>query len=202
MTKPYDRAYFDRWYRDPRSRLRTAGDVARKVRMVLGIAEHVLERPVRSVLDVGCGEGTWQPVLAALRPTARYTGVDDSPYVVRRFGRRRSIRRGSFGALERARLAARYDLIVVCDVLHYLADQEVERGLAFLAPRLEGVAFLEAYTSADDIDGDRHGFRRRSPGRYRRWFRGAGLVPVGMHCYVGAEMKDALTALELARAWR
>lgn len=199
MAKQYDKAYFDRWYRDPRSRLRTAADVARKVRMVLGIAEQVLERPVRTVLDVGCGEGTWQPVLKRLRPGLRYTGVDDSEYAVRRFGRSRHIRRGSIGSLDEARLAARYDLIVVCDVLHYLGDAEIARGLEFLAPRLEGVAYLEAYTSSDDIDGDKHGLQRRSAARYLKLIGAAGLVPIGMHCYVGEEMKEALTALELAR---
>jgi SAM-dependent methyltransferase len=197
MAKQYDRKYFDRWYRDPRSRLRSAGDVARKVHMVLAMAEHVLERRVRTVLDVGCGEGTWQPVLRRLRPGVSYTGVDESEYVVRRFGARRHIRRGSFGRLEAARLRARYDLIVVCDVLHYLDDVAVRRGLAFLAPRLEGLAYLEAYTSNDAIEGDKHDFRRRPAAAYRHMFRAAGFAPIGMHCYVGEEMKDALTALEL-----
>lgn len=198
MAKHYDRAYFDRWYRDPRSRIRTVADVARKVRLVLGVAEQVLERPVRTVLDVGCGEGTWQPILKRLRPGIGYTGVDDSEYAVRRFGKSRHIRRGRFGELEHARLKERYDLVVVCDVLHYLDDAEIRRGLAFLSPRIEGLAYLEAYTSADPIDGDKHGLKRRSPARYLRLIRGAGLTPVGMHCYVGEEMKDALTALELA----
>jgi SAM-dependent methyltransferase len=199
MPKQYDRAYFDRWYRDPRSRLRTAADVARKVGMVIGVAEHVLERPARTVLDVGCGEGTWQPVLRRMRPGLRYTGVDDSDYAVRRFGKSRHIRPGRLGELEHARLAERYDVIVVCDVLHYLDEPEIRRGLAFLAPRLEGVAYLEAYTSADPIDGDKTGLRRRSPAAWRRLFRRAGLWPVGMHCYVGEEMRAALTALELSR---
>ncbi len=195
--KAYDRAYFDRWYRHPATRLRTAGDVERKVRMVLGVAEHVLERPARSVLDVGCGEAVWQPVLARIRPGLRYTGVDSSEYVVRRFGKARHVRRGSFGALDQVRLADRYDVIVVCDVLHYLPTADIRRGLAELAPRLEGVAFLEAYTAADDIDGDKHGFHRRAASAYRRLMRDAGLVPIGMQCYVGEEMRDALTALEV-----
>lgn len=195
--KSYDRAYFDRWYRDPRSRLRAAADVARKVRMVLGIAEHVLDRPVRSVLDVGCGEAPWRRILRRLRPGLRYTGVDASPYVVRRFGARRNIRLGRFGRLEAADLANRYDLIVCCDVLHYVPATEARAGLAFLADRIEGVAFLEAYTSADDIEGDRHGFLRRTPAAYRRLLREARLAPVGLQCYVPVELADALTALEL-----
>lgn len=198
-AKRYDKDYFDRWYRRPGSRLRTAADVTRKVSMVVAIAEQVLERPVTSVLDVGCGEGTWQPILKRLRPRASYTGIDSSDYAVRRFGRRRNIRLGTFGDLEAAGLSDRYDLIVVCDVLHYLSGRDIAAGLAALSPRLEGVAFLEAYTSADDIDGDKQGFYHRGPERYRRLFRNAGLASIGMHCYVGQEMRDALTALEFGR---
>jgi len=71
--------------------------VARKVRLVVGIAESLLERPIRSVLDVGCGEGAWRAHLRRLRPAVRYTGVESSAYAVRRFGRRRGIRQGTFG---------------------------------------------------------------------------------------------------------
>ena len=99
MTKRYDQAYFDRWYRDPAHRMWARADVERKVRMVLGVAEYVLDRSVRSVLDVGCGEGSWQPVLTRLRPRVRYQGVDDSAYAVAKFGKRRNIRRGTVGGL-------------------------------------------------------------------------------------------------------
>jgi SAM-dependent methyltransferase len=194
--KAYDRAYFDRWYRHPHSRIWTPGEVARKVRLALAAAEVVLGRPVRSVLDVGCGEGSWQRALARLRPLATYTGVDPSAYVVRRFGKRRHIRQGSFGHLEQVRLRQAYDLIVACDVLHYLPAADVIRGLAFLAPRTRGVAYLEAYTSADDISGDRTGMQRRSPAAWRRMMRAAGFLACGLHLYVSAPIAGDLVALE------
>lgn len=183
--KRYDRAYFDRWYRDPRHRVRTAAALRREVAMVVGIAEHVLERPLRSVLDVGCGEGAWQPVLRRLRPAARYTGVEPSEYAVRRFGARRGIVRGSLATLDEALPREPVDLVLCSDVLHYVRAAELERGLAQLRPRIAGVAYLPLLTSADDFDGDRRGWLRRSPSWYRDLFARHDLVSCGMSCWVG-----------------
>ncbi len=164
--------------------------------MVVGITEHLLGRKIRSVLDVGCGEGVWQPILQQLRPGSRYAGVDASEYVVRRFGKRRNIRLGTFGDLDAVGLADGYDLIVACDVLHYLRAPELSRGLAVIARHLDGVAYLEAYTRADEIDGDMDGFLRRTPKAYRRLFQQAGLLSVGLQCYVNDETGPILMALE------
>lgn len=196
MTKRYDKSYFDKWYRDPGSRMWARADVERKVRMALGVAEYVLDRKVRSVLDVGCGEGTWQVILKRMRPTIRYTGVDDSAYVVERFGKRRGIRRGRLGSLAALELEGPFDLVVCCDVLHYVATPELRTGLAVIADLALGPCYLEAYTSADDVAGDHGYFQRRSPTVYRRLFREAGFVPVGPHCYVEKKMAHMLVALE------
>ena len=198
MTAPkvYDEAYFRRWYHDPAQRVITPEAVARKVRLVVGIAESLLEHPIRSVLDVGCGEGAWRAHLRRLRPTVRYTGVESSAYAVRRFGRRRGIRHGTFGTLDEVRLAGEYDLIVVCDVLQYVPEGELATGLRAIAARLGGVTYLEAYATEDAIEGDRGAWHHRSAEQYRRHFRRAGLTPVGMHCYVGPALVDRTVALE------
>jgi SAM-dependent methyltransferase len=194
--KLYDAAYFDRWYRDPRSRVISRGDRVRKVRMVVGIAEYVLERSLRSVLDVGCGEGAWQPILLRLRPGIRYVGVDPSPYVLRRFGRSRNLRPGRLEDLDELDFRGRFDLIVCSDVLHYLAPRELDRGLRHLRARLGGVAYLDFFTAADGFMGDRRGFRSRFPGYYRKLLRRIGLVPCGMQCYVPRELAAQAPALE------
>ncbi len=202
MTAPkvYDEAYFRRWYHDPAQRVITPEAVARKVRLVVGIAESLLERPIRTVLDVGCGEGAWRAHLRRLRPAVRYTGVESSEYAVRRFGRLRGIRHGSFGALGEVRLAAAYDLIVVCDVLQYVPEGELAIGLRAIAERLSGVTYLEAYATEDAIEGDLGAWHHRSAEQYRRHFRRAGLTPVGMHCYVGPALADRTVALERGQA--
>jgi len=196
-AKQYDQRYFDKWYRHPRHRIASAAELKRKVSLVVSLTEVILERPIRSMLDVGCGEGRWQPVLARLRPRARYLGIDPSPYVVRRFGRRRNIRLGRFEQLEAAGLDHRYDLIVCSDVLHYVNRRQMVRGLSSLVALMDGLACLEVFTSADDIEGDRQGFRRRSASAYRTIFREAGLVPCGMQCYVRKEDAAWLDALAL-----
>jgi SAM-dependent methyltransferase len=202
MTAPkvYDEAYFRRWYHDPAQRVITPEAVARKVRLVVGIAESLLERPIRTVLDVGCGEGAWRAHLRRLRPAVRYTGVESSEYAVRRFGRLRGIRHGTFGALGEVRLAAAYDLIVVCDVLQYVPEGELAIGLRAIAERLSGVTYLEAYATEDAIEGDLGAWHHRSAEQYRRHFRRAGLTPVGMHCYVGPALADRTVALERGQA--
>lgn len=198
--KTYDRAYFDRWYRDPKARVATAESIGRKVHLVVSVAESLLLRPVRSVLDIGCGEGTWRAPLKKLRPSIRYVGVDSSDYAIARFGKRRGIRRGTFGglgAIERS-LRGPFDVIVCCDMLQYVPAGELHAGLASVAALLGGVAYLEAYTSGDSIEGDRRGWHNRSAAQYRRAFRTAGFTSVGMHCWVGAGLQSSTAELERA----
>src|SRR4051812_29476109 len=94
--KAYDRAYYDRWYRNPRTKIATAAGLRRKVHLAVSAAEFMLARPIESVLDVGCGEGSWRAPLLRLRPGIEYQGIEASDYVVSRFGRRRNIRLGTF----------------------------------------------------------------------------------------------------------
>src|SRR3546814_1857262 len=89
MSKQYDADYFQRWYRSGgiggRQRL------ARKVALAVATAEYHLERPLRTVLDIGCGEGAWRAPLLKLRPGAQYLGFDSSEYAITRYGRHRNL---------------------------------------------------------------------------------------------------------------
>ncbi len=198
MTKRYDQAYFDRWYRDPHHRVNTPAGVRRKVRLVLSVAEVLLERPVRRVLDIGCGEAPWRSHLLDERPKVEYVGVDSSAYVVERFGRTRGIRHGTFGTLGAIDLAGRFDLVVCCDVLQYVPAVELGPGLRAVEALLDGVAYLEAFTNADELEGDKRHWHQRTPAWYRHAFRDAGLTAVGMHCLVGERLRHATLALERA----
>lgn len=196
--KRYDAAYFDRFYRRPRTRVHSAGDVRRKVHLAVSAAEFMLERPITSVLDIGAGEGAWQPVLARMRPAASYLGVEPSEYAVRRYGKRRNLRLGRFDALDEAKVRGRFDLVVCADVMNYLSSAELRRGLSQIATRLRGLAYLEIYTSDDELEGDLGGIDLRAPAYYRRALRAAGLRPCGMHCYVGDRVEHRVTAMEAA----
>jgi len=194
MPSSYGKAYFDKWYRDPRHRVSTPYTLARKAMLAVAVAEYYLDRPVRTALDVGCGEGQWRPALKKLRPDIRYAGIDPSPYAVRRFGKRRNIFLGSFGELPR--LAASYDLIICSDALYYVPDDELIIGLEILVQHLAGVAFLEAYPAETKLDGDTDGMFPRSAAFYRKVLRHAGLISCGSHCYVGPALHERVTELE------
>jgi 2-polyprenyl-3-methyl-5-hydroxy-6-metoxy-1,4-benzoquinol methylase len=199
-AKQYDARYFERWYR--RSNVGVGGRefVARKVRLAVAATEYLLGRALANVLDVGCGEGAWRAQLKKLRPNVRYTGVDSSAYAVKRYGRTRNIRRAGVGELETADLVGPYDLVVCADVLHYVPTAEVRRGLEAMHLLCGGVAFIEAFTSADAIEGDRAAFQMRTPAAYRALLREAGFVPLALHLYATHELSRALVALERGTA--
>lgn len=199
-SKVYDQAYFDQWYRNPRFAVVNREVLRRRVALALCAAEYLLERPVRTVLDVGCGEGAWRAELRRLRPGVRYLGLDTSDYALQRHGTRRNLRRGSVGDFAELNLRGPYDLIVCSDVLHYVETPELRRGLREMSALLGGVAFLEFFCAEDDVEGDRAGLMPRSAAEYQRLLRAAGLYPVGLHCYVGREVHAGLTKFE--RAWR
>jgi SAM-dependent methyltransferase len=194
--KRYDKRYFERWYRGTRTRVHSPDDVERKVRLAVAAAEFMLGREIVSVLDVGAGEGAWQPILRRLRPEVRYLGVDPSEYAVRKFGTRRNLVRGSLDALDEAPLRGRFDLVVCADVLNYVSASALRRGIAQIAGRLRGVAYLEIYTSDDELTGDLHAIGLRPPAYYRRLLREAGLIRCGMHCYASESIASSVTAME------
>jgi SAM-dependent methyltransferase len=194
--KAYDRAYFDRWYRDPSDRVATADVLRRKVRLAVSVAEFLLGRPIRTVVDVGCGEASWLPVLRSLRRNVRYVGVESSAYALERFGRERNIRRGTLGTLDRLRLPRRVDLVVCADVLQYVGTREIERGLAAIQRMLTGVAYIEAFTTIDGMEGDRDGWHDRTAADYRRLFSRARLTQCGPYCFTNLNRLNGLNEFE------
>ena len=195
MEKQYDRAYFDRWYRG--AGLGGPQRLARKVALAVATAEYHLERPIRTVLDIGCGEGAWRAPLLKLRPKVAYLGFDSSQYAIERHGARRNLHWARFADFEHLRPCPPADLVICADVLHYLPAREIDRGLAGLAELCGGVAFLETFTRQDETVGDEDGFLRRPAAFYRGRFQAVGLRPLGSHCWLSPALADGATALEL-----
>ena len=160
--KEYDREYYRRWYRDPSTRIGTAETARRKARLAVSAAEFMLARPIESVLDVGCGDGLWLAAINKLRPRIKYVGVDPSEYVVQRLGRRHDVRLGTMGELARLKFKKPFDLIVCADVIQYVANEDLRRGLAEIRRLTGGVAYIEAFTVEDNMEGDRDGWIDRS----------------------------------------
>lgn len=199
MTKNYDRAYFDRWYRNSKHERDSRALLERKVHMAVSLAEYYLERPIRSVLDVGCGEAVWRAPLLKLRPKLEYRGVDSSEYAVTRFGRSRNIAFADFGQLEQLRFGAPVDLLVCSDVMHYIQDAELKRGLKGFSELCGGLAFLELWSKEDDIVGDKIGFIERPAAWYRKQFSKAGFMACGSHSYLSENLQMSAASLEVLR---
>ena len=194
--KSYDRDYFERWYRDPDDRVSTRDSLERKARLAIAVTEFLIGRRIRTILDVGCGEAPWFPIVRRLRPNASYTGIDSSDYVLERFGAERNIRRGTLGELGRMRLRRDVDLIICADVLQYVDTPELERGLRTIRRLLGGVAYIEAFATEDRMEGDRAGWHERTATQYRRLFRRVGLTQCGPYCYTNLDELDMLNAFE------
>jgi SAM-dependent methyltransferase len=193
--KRYDRAYFDKWYRN--EQVNAPAEVRRKAALAVAAAEYFLQRDLRSVLDIGCGEGAWLPHLRALRPRVKYLGLDPSTYAVQQFGRTRNIQLAAFGDLPSLRLKRTFDLIVCSDVLHYVEEAEIKAGVREIVRLCEGVAYLEVLTEEDDIVGDLEGLIARPASWYRRVFTRAGMVHVAPYIWLGTSMQPIASALEV-----
>ena len=197
MTKHYDRAYFDRWYRKDAAGIGRGALLQRKAALAVAMAEHYLERPLRSVLDVGCGEGAWRAPLLKLRPKLDYMGVDSSEYAIARHGAMRNLRLARFAQLEQLRFGAPADLLVCSDVLHYVPAAELRRGLSGFSELCDGLAWIEVYCRNDPVEGDEHGFVRRSAAFYRRAIANAGFTACGSNGYLAPSLAADAVALEV-----
>lgn len=195
--KQYDAAYFEKWYRDPAHRVKSPSEFARQVDFVLHAAEWVLQRRVRTVLDVGCGEGQWGVALRAQRPTLSYTGVDVSEFAVSRYGTRRRLIQGGITDLDALfPETRRFDLVLSVGMLNYLAADTLREGLTQVARRTGGMAYLELFARGDELEGDTDWPPLKPPAWYRTVLTTAGFAPIGMHCYITRHDIDRVAAME------
>lgn len=144
-TEIFDRAYYARYYENPRTRVTDAAQVGRLAGFVCGYLGY-LGVNVRRVLDLGCGIGLWREPLAAHYPGARYQGVEYSAYLCEQYG----WTRGSAVDFQ-SRVA--FDLVVCQGVLPYLTTNDARLALANLATLCRGALYLEAVTSEDFDEG-------------------------------------------------
>jgi SAM-dependent methyltransferase len=137
----FDRAYYQRHYRNRRTRVGDLDDLMRLGNFVAAYLRY-LEQPVATALDFGCGLGHWQHVVRRHFPRARYTGVELSRYLCETYG----WQRGSvvdWAAEEPA------DLVICHGVLQYLDAAHARLAIRNLARNCRGALFLEAVTRED-----------------------------------------------------
>lgn len=165
----FDRAYYDRFYRDPSTRVSDLGAVRKLARLVAAWTDY-LEVPVRHILDVGCGLGHWRTAARTLWPRARWHGVEFSEHLCRRHG----WTQGSIVDFDPLATLGRatFDLVICQGVLQYLDDRDAATALRNLARWSHGAMYFEALTRQD---WERHCDRTRTDGavhlRTGAWYR-------------------------------
>jgi len=155
----YRRHYFDR-----RTRVVTRADMARRADLVAAFARHG-ELRVRSILDVGCGLGLMRRQLLRSFPRARYTGLEVSEYLCRRYG----WEQGSAADFDPGRT---YDLVVCYDVLQYLDARAAAAAIRNLGRLCAGVLHFGALTQEDwDLNCNQRTTDRNVHMRPGAWYR-------------------------------
>jgi len=134
-------AFYERFYENPRTRVTTRGEMARRATAVAALVQQ-LELPVRRILDAGCGLGLMRPTLLKAFRGASYTGIEVSEHLCERHG-------WTQASLASYRPRGRFDLVVCYDVLQYMTDREAVRALANLGRICRGALYCVAPTRED-----------------------------------------------------
>lgn len=137
----FDAGFYERYYRDPQTRVASPEDARRLGRFVCAYAAY-LGFHVRRVLDAGCGLGHMQDAVREFFPRARYVGLETSAYLCRRHG-------WTHGNVADYAPRAPFDLVICHDVLQYLPDREAPRALANLARLCRGALYFSVLTAED-----------------------------------------------------
>lgn len=163
MRRRFDKAYYDRFYRDPATRAVTPAAARRQAAFIAAYLRY-LEVPVDRIADIGCGVGTTLRALARQYPRADTVGVEVSDYLCQRYG-------WTAGSVVDFASAAPFDLVICNDVLAYLNAADCARAITNLASLTCGALFLSVLTTddADRIDTARTD-PRQTP-RAAAWYR-------------------------------
>ena len=137
----FDRAYYDRWYRNDETRTFMTEYTPVIVRFVLAYLDY-LEVEVKTVLDAGCGLGHWGTALKNLDRDVRYHGLETSDYLCRELGWER-------GSIADYQAEEPFDLVVCQGVLQYLSDAECKAAIDNLATLCSQALYLEVLTRRD-----------------------------------------------------
>jgi SAM-dependent methyltransferase len=156
--------FYKRFYLDPKTRVVTRAEMRRRADLLAAFVRHG-ELPVRSILDVGCGLGLMRQALLRHFPTARYTGLEVSEYLCRKYG-------WVQGSAATFRSKQTYDIVVCYDVMQYLAAREAAAALRNLALLCRGVLHFGALTREDwDLYCDQGRTDRSVHVRPATWYR-------------------------------
>lgn len=194
MNPSFDKSYYDRFYKDPSTRVASDEETARLVRFVCAWLTY-LDVPIKRILDMGCGLGLWQPELNKAFPKASYTGVEVSEYVAKRHG-------WIHAGVNEYSPRGQFDLVICQDVFQYLSDEDALDGIERFGRWCRGVLYFAALTSEDwDHNVDRSRTDGEAYLRTADWYRdalGDRFIAVGNSLFVHRDADVVLFELEKA----
>ena len=184
MPKPardrFDAGFYRRHYLDRRTRVVTRTQMARRADLIAAFLRHG-ELRVRTILDVGCGLGLMRRHLQHGFPGARYTGLEASEYLCRRYG----WEQGSAATFDPGRS---FDLVICYDVLQYLDSRQAAAAIRNLGRLCAGVLHFGVLTQEDwDLYCDRSTTDRNVHMRPGNWYRrrlAPGFINAGSGMFV------------------
>lgn len=185
---------YGRYYFDTKTAVADARHIERLGAFVCAYLGY-LQLPVRRVLDIGCGVGQWQAIIAKHFPQASYQGVEFSEYLCERCGWERA-------SVVDYRSKKPFDLVICQGVLACLSPMDLKQALRDLGTLSRGALYMEAVAIEDCergvVDEDRTdpGLFRHKAALYRQglaphfnqlggglWFSRKAEVPVfAMEC--------------------
>ena len=174
MAARFDKAYYDRFYRDPATRCASVQDARVQADFLAGYLRY-LEVPVREIVDIGCGLGRLLHALDKHFPQARAVGVEGSAYLCREYGWQRA-------TLPDYAPPHAFDLVICQDVLAYLDATDAAAAIDALGrvtrkALLFGALTTEDLVLCDEARTDTDVYLRRAA-----WYRrrlGREFEPVG-----------------------
>jgi predicted TPR repeat methyltransferase len=178
-THLFDAGYYRRFYMDPRTRVTTPAQCARRAALIVAILRQ-LELPVRRILDAGCGLGLMRTALLEAFPKASYVGLEVSAHLCQEHG-------WIEGSIAEFSSRQRFDLVICSDVLQYLSARQAVAALSNLARLCRGALYFHALTTedwrrnADTRCSDGNVYFRSAEWHKRRLARSFRFVGFGVH---------------------
>jgi 2-polyprenyl-3-methyl-5-hydroxy-6-metoxy-1,4-benzoquinol methylase len=133
--------YFRKFYLDPATRVVTRAEMQRRAELIAMVLRQI-QVPVRRILDAGAGIGLLQKPFAKVLPRARYTGLEFSGYLCKRYG-------WVHGSVADYAAREEFDLLVCYDVLQYLDDAAAKAAIRNFSRLTRAALYVSALTAED-----------------------------------------------------